>query len=79
MAVVHGSPPLRDGLGELLERQSDLRVLRLYASAGDVLEHLPDSEHVLLYDLATAQGRVSQSEAAARLPAQREDADVQRH
>lgn len=54
VAVVHGSPPLRDGLGELLARQSDLRVLRLYASAGDVLEHLPDSEHVLLYDLATA-------------------------
>ncbi len=54
VAVVHGSPPLRDGLGELLGRQSDLRVLRLYGSAGEVLEHLPEGEQVLLYDLATA-------------------------
>jgi DNA-binding NarL/FixJ family response regulator len=54
VAVVHGSPPLRDGLGELLGRQSDLRVLRLYGSAGEMLEHLPEGEHVLLYDLATA-------------------------
>lgn len=54
VAVVHGSPPLRDGLGELLARQPDLKLLRLFASAREVLEHLPEGEHVLLYDLATA-------------------------
>ena len=54
VAVVHASPPLRDGLGELLGRRSDLRVFRLYAGADDVLQHPGEGEHVLLYDLATA-------------------------
>ncbi len=54
VAIVHGSPPLRDGLGELLGRHRDMRVLRLFGSAGEVLEHLPEGEYVLLYDLATA-------------------------
>lgn len=54
VAVVHGSPPLREGLGELLGRQPDLRLLGLFGSAAEVLEHLPEGEHVLLYDLATA-------------------------
>jgi two-component system nitrate/nitrite response regulator NarL len=39
---------------ELLGRQPDLCVLRLYGGARDLLEHLPEGELVLLYDLATA-------------------------
>ncbi len=54
VAVVHGSPPLRQGLGELLERQTDLHLLGLFGSAAEVLEHVHPDEHVLLYDLATA-------------------------
>src|SRR6266851_9610935 len=54
VAVVHGSPPLREGLGELLERQTDIRLLGLFGSAAEVLEDRYQGEHVLLYDLATA-------------------------
>lgn len=54
VSVVHASPPLREGLGELLKRQSDLHVLRLYASAHEALQQAPLDDHVLVYDLATA-------------------------
>ncbi len=55
VSVVHASPPLREGLGELLRRHTDLRMLGLYASADEALEHATDVDHVLVYDLTTAQ------------------------
>ncbi|HEY7202540.1 MAG TPA: response regulator transcription factor [Candidatus Dormibacteraeota bacterium] len=54
VAIVHGSPPVREGLAELLGRQPDLRVVGVHASLTDARESETDPAGVVLCDLAAA-------------------------
>ena len=54
VAIVHGSPPVREGLAELLGRQPDLRVVGVHASLTDAWESETDPAGVVLCDLAAA-------------------------
>ncbi len=53
VAVIHSSPLILEGLGNLLSRQPGLRLVGLFANAREVLGQPPQGDHVLLYDLET--------------------------
>lgn len=53
VAVIHSSPIVRQGLVDLLNRQSDVRVAGAFDNAGAVLAEPPQGDCVLLYDLET--------------------------
>ncbi len=55
IGIVHASRLIRDELKDLLTRQPGLRVVGSFGNAKEVLEHPPEEELVLVYDLATAQ------------------------
>ncbi len=54
IGVVHASRLIRDELKDMLTRQPGLQVVGSFGNAKQVLEHPPDEELVLVYDLATA-------------------------
>jgi DNA-binding NarL/FixJ family response regulator len=64
VAIVHGSPPIREGLADLLGRQSDLRVVGAHPSLAAMTEGVADDADVVLCDLAAARAGVA---VAARL------------
>ncbi len=55
IGIVHASRLIRDELKDLLTRQPGLRVVGSFGNAKEVLEHPPEEELVLVYDLATAR------------------------
>ena len=55
VGIVQASRLTREGTSDLLSRQPDLHIICTYSSAHEVLEHPPEGEHVLLYDLGTAR------------------------
>jgi DNA-binding NarL/FixJ family response regulator len=66
VAIVHGSPPIREGLAELLGRQPDLRVVAVRATLAAIRETGVDAD-IVLCDLAAALADVAAANAAARL------------
>jgi two-component system, NarL family, nitrate/nitrite response regulator NarL len=66
VAIVHGSPPIREGLAELLGRQSGLRVVAVRATLAAIRETAAGAD-IVLCDLAAALADVSPADAAARL------------
>jgi DNA-binding NarL/FixJ family response regulator len=67
VAVVHGSPPIRDGLAELLDRQPGLRVVGTHASLAALREDGAGDAGVVLCDLAAARTDTAQAVGAAPL------------
>jgi DNA-binding NarL/FixJ family response regulator len=68
ISVVHGSPPIREGLAELLARRSDLRVVGTHASLEALSAGGVDQAQVVLCDLEAARaGGVEVSEPARLL------------
>jgi DNA-binding NarL/FixJ family response regulator len=66
VAIVHASPPIREGLAELLGRQPDLRVVGVHASLAAMRES-PTAAGVVLCDLAAATAGAALANGAARL------------
>jgi DNA-binding NarL/FixJ family response regulator len=54
LAIIHGSPLVLQGLADLLNRQSDVRVVGAFDSARAVLAQRPQTGRILLYDLETS-------------------------
>jgi DNA-binding NarL/FixJ family response regulator len=67
VAIVHGSPPIRVGLADLLGRQPDLRVAGVYSSLAAIDEGSAAGADVVLCDLAAARAGVAMADRAARL------------
>jgi len=55
IGIVHGSRLSRDGTAGLLSQQPGLRIVRAYSNAAKVLSEPIVTDHILLYDLATAR------------------------
>lgn len=51
--VVHASPVIRGGLGEILRRYEDIRLIGAFGSVQEALEHAAEEPHILLYDFWT--------------------------
>lgn len=66
VVVVHPSPPIRDGLAELLHRQSDVRVVGTYSTLAALREGAA-SASVVLCDLAAARAEIAAAAAMPRL------------
>ena len=66
VAIVHTSPPIRDGLAELLRRQSDVRVVGTYSTLAAVREGAAGAG-VVLCDLAAARADISAASGMPRL------------
>lgn len=70
VAIVHNSRLMREGVRNVLDEQSGIRVAATYGNAADVLANpLPDP-HILLYDLASArqEGAAQVMPVHARVP-----------
>jgi DNA-binding NarL/FixJ family response regulator len=69
IAIVHGhgSPPIREGLAELLGRQSELRVVGTHPSLAAMREAAGEGATVVLCDLAAARADVTTADGATRL------------
>lgn len=70
VGIIHGSQLVRDGIGDLLNKQSGVRVAGVFANAREALDHPLQGEHVLLYDLATSHqdGQALVHELRERIP-----------
>lgn len=70
VGIVHASRVIREGIGDLLKRHPDVRVVGMFGDAREVLQQPPVEGYVLLYDLGTArQGTVDLlKELHQRLP-----------
>lgn len=70
VAIVHGSVLVREGIGELLQREPGFHVVGTFGSAQEVLQWPYGTDHVLLYDLGTARrdGAPQVKELHDRLP-----------
>jgi DNA-binding NarL/FixJ family response regulator len=55
VAVVHGSPPIREGLAELLGRRDDVRVVGTHAGLAALTAEGVDQAQVVLCDLEAAR------------------------
>ena len=55
VTIVHGSPPIREGLSELLGRQPGLRVVGAHASLAEMREEAAADAGVVLCDLTAAR------------------------
>ncbi len=55
LAVVHGRTVMREGFGELLNRQPEVRVAGLFPAAAQLLEQPLEGELIVVYDLETAR------------------------
>jgi DNA-binding NarL/FixJ family response regulator len=73
VAVVHSSPMIRAALGDLLNRQAEVIVLGLFATAADLLDRPYGNDWLLLYDFMTARqdGEVVISQLGERIPRDR--------
>ncbi len=70
---------MREGLEETLSRQSGLRVVGAFGSAGEVLAQASAEDQILVYDLGTArQEGTARVIRVARTPPANKDADGQR-
>ncbi len=67
VTVVHASPPIREGLAELLRRWSDLRVVGTHATLAAIRKAGVDDAGVVLCDLAAARTDIATTDGAARL------------
>jgi DNA-binding NarL/FixJ family response regulator len=67
VAIVHGSPPIREGLADLLGRQTDLRVAGVHSSLAAMGEGGAVDADVVLCDLAAARAGGAMAGRAARL------------
>jgi DNA-binding NarL/FixJ family response regulator len=67
LAIVHGSPPIREGLSELLGRQPNLRVVGAHASLAAMREEAKADAAVVLCDLAAARADIGKAFGAAPL------------
>ena|SRR5215471_1523963 len=67
VAIVHGSPPIREGLAELLGRRPDLRVVGVHPSLAAMREASTDEAGVVLCDLAAATAGGAAAGTAGRL------------
>jgi DNA-binding NarL/FixJ family response regulator len=65
VAIVHASPPIREGLAELLRRRSDLRVVGAHATLAAMRE--AGAADVVLCDLAAARTDTITADGPARL------------
>lgn len=70
VAIVHGSRLMREGVRDVLDRQSGIRAAATFGDARAVLAQPVTQPHVLLYDLATARqdGADLVMQFPARLP-----------
>jgi DNA-binding NarL/FixJ family response regulator len=55
VGIVHASVLIREGTRDLLSRQSEVRVVGTFGAAREVMEQPFNDDHVLIYDLGTAQ------------------------
>ncbi len=53
VGLIHSSPLIREGIGNLLKLQRGVRVVATFENARDVLQRPIAGEHVLLYDMDT--------------------------
>lgn len=67
VSLIHGSPPIREALAELLGRRSDLRVVGTYASLEALGEGGIDQAQVVLCDLEAARAGGASVVEPARL------------
>ncbi len=67
VAIVHGSPPIREGLADLLGRQPDLRVVGAHPSMAAMREAEGAGADVVLCDLAAAKAGAGIAGGTARL------------
>jgi DNA-binding NarL/FixJ family response regulator len=67
VAIVHGSPPIREGLAELLGHQPEIRVVGTYSTLAAMRYTAGADVDVVLCDLAAARAGFGAADAAARL------------
>ena len=67
VAIVHGSPPIRDGLAELLGRQPDVRVVGVHPTLAAMRDAGASQLAVVLCDHAAARADPGMAEGAGRL------------
>jgi DNA-binding NarL/FixJ family response regulator len=67
VAIVHASPPIREGLADLLGRRSDLRVVGTHATLAAMREAGAADADVVLCDLAAARTDMATADGPARL------------
>lgn len=67
IAIVHGSPPIREGLAALLVGRPDIRVAGTYSTLVELRQTTGDEAGVVLCDLAAARADRSQPDWAGRL------------
>ena len=67
VAIVHGSPPIREGLAELLGHQPEIRVVGTYSTLAAIRDTAGADVDVVLCDLAAARAGVGAVEDSARL------------
>jgi DNA-binding NarL/FixJ family response regulator len=65
VAVIHGSPPIREGVADLLGRRPDLRVVGVHATMAALAGGPPAD--VVLCDLAAARAGAAGESGTARL------------
>lgn len=70
VGIIHNSQLVRDGVGDLLNRQPGMRVTGAFGNAREALDHPVPEEHVLLYDLGTSHhdGPALMQELRERVP-----------
>lgn len=70
VGIIHSSQLVREGIGDLLNKQSGVRVTGAFGNAREALDHPPQDEHVLLYDLGTSHqdGPPLMQELRERIP-----------
>lgn len=70
VGIIHGSQLIRDGIADLLNKQSGVRVMGVFGSAREALDRPLQEEHVLLYDLGTSHqdGPALVQELRERIP-----------
>ncbi len=54
VGIIHSSEIVREGIGDLLNKQPGVRVTGTFGTAREVLDHPVQGDHVLLYDLGTS-------------------------
>ncbi|MGH2375035.1 MAG: LuxR C-terminal-related transcriptional regulator [bacterium] len=70
VGIVHSGQLVRDGIGDLLNKQPGVRVTGVFGNAREALDHPLQGEHVLLYDLGTSHqdGPALMHELRERIP-----------
>lgn len=67
VAIIHGSPPIRDGLAELLGRQPDVHVVSVHPTLAAMRDSAAASADVVLCDHAAARADAGRADGTGRL------------